>query len=866
MCCDKIEVRLTHEASNLLGGAIWAALDLKPGFSLRVSKNAEEVGEGNQIVIEGAYPFSVPFSTVNDAVFTDFDSPVILDNATSYLECRATSASMQHPYDLIFFKGRNDKSQEWELEFRTSQNHWAYLASKKYLNTIDLGDSVFNDANITASWQRPTWQDDDPPYIMAPGDFGAWLDLSEPIQFTDPPVKIVSDEDCRYFFSLVALVKKGMCEIGWTIDGVILETELLRGAWIYILRRGFYTESKGGIHRFIGRGEAQFTFTSLVPILAYNTVFYDPGGHAPAGPPYIGVYTNDLRYRTTFKFSLKGLMTIGASPNQFGFRLMKTKDDGFPLFQWLTDETVIALAANETRYVDISFEIELAPNESAAFFATQGATFKKGYLFEVIPTQKSLMRGDTVTLKNLIHTEYTLLQLIKGMLHFMRGRTATNWASRTVTVYPERKSTVFNQIVPGFIFEENPPIDISQKVVCDSARVTPIKSNLQRYTLIAWADSTDAYIDELSPIDPFYSRKILNGLDLPDGVTELKNPFFEPTVERQPDDLKRFGDKPTPFFPVFWDNTEGELSFEIGPRILFFHGYVAQENPNKTGTADAFAAYQFEQYGTNAFLGYLAQKRTWNLVTPVVEDGNFVFGSLPGDLFVLFWLGYTQRNQRGRIYDILVFITPENFSEWDFRTQFLFKDNGREISGIATAIRDFETCSDDPAPMTLIIEPTYSQCCDQPCSCRFIECEYYQDIGQYIQQTTLDGMQVTSFEVDEIEQLAAPVDLGLIDIIEIGGRPYVRNLPDVLNKIGVPYFTFGYSDRIFTPKEELRFFKIKRPICQSFKIVISDGGGEIYRYTHDSQAQQWFGGTWSDLGYGAETFDVPENCVTTTEY
>jgi len=64
----------------------------------------------------------------------------------------------------------------------------------------------------------------------------------------------------------------------------------------------------------------------------------------------------------------------------------------------------------------------------------------------------------------------------------------------------------------------------------------------------------------------------------------------------------------------------------------------------------------------------------------------------------------------------------------------------------------------------------------------------------------------------------------------------------------------------------LRFFKIKRPACQAFEIIIEQSGSEVYRYTQDIQEQKWFGASFEPFGYGAEEYGEPENCVNTIEY
>lgn len=874
---ERILVKLTPPAQWVLQ-TDWVALDLKPDFSFRLSKQVEEMSENNNFVVEAAFPFSVPFSTVNDLALLPFSSPVILDNNTTYLEARASSGSLQLPFDRIYFRSRNDSSREYELEFRTSSEHWAFLASNKYLNTLALGAATFTESLVTTNWGTPRWQPGADPFYLPVIDFGSWVDLNEPAQFTDLPVKNVNTEDCRFLFSLPALLIQGFCEIGWTLQGPILETEFVQSLWCYILKREFYIESRGGDHKMILRGTSDFTFTSLVPILQIHDVYHDPGNHAiPAGgPPYAAAYVNTLPYKTVFKVSLKGNAS-STTTAQYGCRLVEVLPDlSNVLWTMLTDEKIIALGANEVRFVDVTFEVELNPGQAFGFFATQNLIFKKGYLFEVTPAQKTLIRGDTVELNKLIHPNYTLLALFKGFLHLINGRPYTDWRSKVVTIYPNKKANVFGETVSGFIFQENNPIDISDRTVCETAKMTPIRNSQKRYTRLQFAESTDALIQELDELEPPHSRKILNGIDLPDGVTDVTNPFFEPTIERQNDELKIvYVDtsgplpvvylKPSPYLPVMLDNLDSEMSYDIAPRILFAHGEVAQLNPAPTGALDAVLGFWFEGSPVTAF-GYASQLATTQIQTPTQINGAVVFGARAFDLFVMFWLGLAQTNKRGMIFDLLVFMGQKEYGLWDFRTPFLFIHDGRPVIGLGRSIRDFNTNEELPTPMQFIIEPADTGCCDLPCSCVFKECTYYMDIGQYIQQVTLDELQITSFKVDEQERILTPISLGLINLVQIGARPYVTNLVDRLNELGIEYFTFSYSDKVFTPKEDLRYFKIKWPACQSFEIVISDGGGAVYRYRHDSQQQQWFAGTWSPMGYGPETTDVPEDCVTTTEY
>jgi len=169
------------------------------------------------------------------------------------------------------------------------------------------------------------------------------------------------------------------------------------------------------------------------------------------------------------------------------------------------------------------------------------------------------------------------------------------------------------------------------------------------------------------------------------------------------------------------------------------------------------------------------------------------------------------------------------------------------------------------AIMFRFADPVETECCNLPCGCRFITCEYYQDLGTFLTQDTLDSLTITTFTVDGLSVIDAPVSFGILKIINILGRPFVANLVDTLNSIGAPYMTFGYAQRIDTLRGA-RFFTVKRPLCTPFVIEISNETEVVYRYTESVQEQSWFGSGFSPLGYGANEYTEPENCITTTEY
>jgi hypothetical protein len=247
-------------------------------------------------------------------------------------------------------------------------------------------------------------------------------------------------------------------------------------------------------------------------------------------------------------------------------------------------------------------------------------------------------------------------------------------------------------------------------------------------------------------------------------------------------------------------------------------------------------------------------------------DARLIYGSKPDDLYVKFYLDTLSIQKTGFSVNALALITGPEYSEWNFRKKFIHTIGGKPVVMMGQRIRDFAAALDIPTPIDFVVDAPNTTCCDLPCSCRFTECDYYQDFGQYMNQSTLDELSITSFKVNNIEQLLAPVDFGVLKVVEFNGRQFVMNMVEALEACGVDYFDYRPSTAVYSGKPDARFFKIKRPTCWTFEIIISDADGEVYKYTESTQFQKWFGSDWEPFGYGGDPIDEPLNCQITVEY
>lgn len=880
----RIEAKLTKEGREILA-LDWAMLDLDRGFSPRFSKDVNSLSDVNKLITDGMLNFSVPRSKTNDIVFMESGSPIITDNRDTGVECRIYVDGRQYPFDRIWVK--NKHSDSWEIEVRRSPNHWLELASLKKLNTIDLGTEEVSDTIRQNLWDQ-YYTEGGAITRWMPCDYGGWVDLNEPLQFTDPPVKEIYYEDLRPWFCLPELLKKGFCEIGWTLEGQILDTRWSRAIFCYILNREYYTQSRGGNHILIGNNTTtdDYTLTQIEQPLIYNTVSYDPGANSiVAFPGFIAGAINSLPYRAMYRFNIifavenptvyDVLLTVAVGDYDFG--------GNFTGEIFWSETFTIPIGGTET--ISIDQLIPVNADSRAAFLVTGIADLAPPSITPLVkisamrlriePGQKSLVRGDVVELASLIHPDYFLLDLFKGYVHQIGGRVDTDVENKTVYVYPYKYVDAYGDPAEGFIQEDEPPIELDGKVICDSIQLTRIRNSLPRYTRLSFADSTDAYVSEfVKPQDPLFSRKVLNGEDLQDTIQELKNPFFEPTFEARPQVLKQQQNSqgryhPSPYMPVLHDNTEGNRSFAIGPRVLFFYGYSQQLDTESGLACKVYLEDALIPGLPTGNFGYGAHVPTlgWLEGTLPEVDAKLTYGSYPDDLYVKFYLDTLTIQKTGFNVNLLALVNGTEYSAWNFRKKFLHTIDGKPVAMLGQRIRDFAAALDIPTPIDFIVEAPSTTCCELPCGCRFMECDYFQDFGQYMNQSTLDELSITSFKVNEIEQLLAPVDFGILDIVEFNGRQFIMNMVTALEACGVDYFSYRPSTQVYSLKPDGRFFKIKRPACWTFEIIISDGDGEIYRYTESTMEQKWFGGGgWEPFGYAGEPLSEPSLCVATIEY
>lgn len=888
---------LPHEVAGLFDGQTSVVLDLPIEFSIRLSKSVEQLSILNKISTEAALGFSVPFTQTNDRLFSGYATPVTLDFKTVFFNVQVVVNGHPLQFTRLFVRRKNQRNQEWELELARNPDHWVELASQLKTNQLDFGTFQMTKTNIVNSWGNPAYNGDYTdisvvkPVAWPLIDYGGWCDQSEPPQGATGRYKSVAVEDFRPLLSWPYILRAGFCAIGWTLNSVLFELEVIKRLWVYALRQDYFIASENQLGgRVTGQIYSRTQWNSGAYLLLDDvTVFANYAVIDNSTFPFIYRFCGIKNYpgvSLKYRFFLKAeFHNDRALPFTAYFSVMEMAVSGGGDYYFTgevlsTESLEVQFAPNEKKFVTFDQTVTLKPGQMAAIHipvlptTTPGFFVEAGAYFAVTPANDSYMTDDIIDVRLSVSDEMSILDWLKSFVHICNGKIETDWETKTVTIYPNKTSDVWGEKSPGFLLVEEPVVDLEPMVVPNSVILNPVRPDLKRFTRFGFKSPTDAKIKALNLTEPPHSRKLLNSVDLPNEIEPVLNPNIEPSIETVPVGIASGSGsrQPLPWIPAFWDNTDGNRSFEIAPRVLYAYGKVRQINPEPINSVNELTSFFLDHVPNNAntglvtSFGYFTQSPTWQMTPTPANVVDFVFGVKARDLFTTFYLGYTQDNRSGTMADLLLLMNMSNYLDYNFRQLFRFRVNGLPIIAPMVSIRDFSSAERGiPTPVQFFVAPADLECCDLPCGCQFIECEYYQDFSATMRQSTLDDLRIASFTVDGLELVTTPVSFGTIKVIDIAGKPYVTNLVDKLNSIGAPYFSFSYSTRLH-PEKGLRFFKLKKLLCSKFRILITENGSDAYEYTETSQLQNLAGGGWKPMGYGSEKPSIPENCLQTTEY
>jgi hypothetical protein len=256
------------------------------------------------------------------------------------------------------------------------------------------------------------------------------------------------------------------------------------------------------------------------------------------------------------------------------------------------------------------------------------------------------------------------------MAQLINGKIYTDNASRKVYLYQpftyemqDEETKVEGFFIPG------QALDLRANTTKEENEWENEDQTRKRFRDYGFADLQDAYLDS----DALYTRRV----DLRTGVNEVhesKNPLFEPTGEILATTAEVGGSGV--YMPALWDNDEGEISTDLGPRIANYYGLIGQ-----SGLTWSYNGV------SEVLVPYLSQIPTIPLPS-TVDFIALTFTGFGRDLYNMYYKNEVERCRNGVAYTLLITGGDRVYKQIDFRRTILVSDQDSDLEMQPTAVKD----------------------------------------------------------------------------------------------------------------------------------------------------------------------------------
>lgn len=501
----------------------------------------------------------------------------------------------------------------------------------------------------------------------------------------------------RPLFSVPGLLQSAFSQIGWKLEGEILEHPDVRRWWDYILGKEFYdTGGNEDFYYFLAENAADQVINTPSFIVQYDTATQEEYGSLtddiPSGITN-SVHVNDTGGRLKATATTNVIVeNTTASPITFTIKISVYSENAVSADELFREQDIVTVPAGETQTIELELQAELRNEYVTLVGATHNAVgpfnIKAGTFLRVQPQEypKWIIKGSTHDLAKMIDPEMTILDVFKGFLHLGDFKLKTDHDLKTVSIYPGGDTEYEGVDLNGFLL----PVDQSKEgtaiVERESRVITPPTDEQPRVVTLKFRDSSDDYItDILIPDDDgkgVFGRSFDFGERYTGPNATIENPLYEPTVEKQTGGI---------ISAAMWDNTSRDSSYSIKPRIVYAFGWLRQVlNETFVSTSDSagthvdpyvvkYSFWYFEgDYEVYVpYVSQFPQATVFDMANPeYVPTKNIVYGTQDNDLYNTFWT--LDRFTRPLLPEIsfLLRMSLEDFTAEDFRTRWFIYYRG----------------------------------------------------------------------------------------------------------------------------------------------------------------------------------------------
>lgn len=678
-------------------GAIF--LDMPGDFDFSLTKNVEELSEVNDINIGGVLGFSIPKSPKNQFILRDWLDPNTFDFQATPVNVIAYSGGNVLSQNYLYVRYSRWLDQTIECALVNDASHWAIGASRMRLNEIEYDDFTFTENAVLQNMQNNE--------SYTEGDIGIYYQLAHYGNPYEP--RIVNVEYMRPWHHVLGVLQKGFKQLGWRFECEWLESEVGRRIIAYLLDPEFFKEDtqRKTFLANISEFQIQQIYTQdtidqpRAEILNYDLELDDPGDSYDGG-----------RYFGFGEFIVEASITL-YSFYQVTHRVALE----ICIFDQFSSEDPQVVFRKELRYIpndnstqrEIYVKTETAitilPNQFIAvrYFGTSNGrsswtdTIVGGNL-KITPINVFPIVGDMINPGKMLRKDF-FIDFIKGVIHMMRGKIHTQYDCKTVKFMPNYKvADYYGDELEGFYFD-GVTIDVDPTQIQDSENVRPPDFSRPRYLLLGWKASNDPYVRQLeeSLTYPLFSRLVDLGEEFKDEVQEYLNPYFEPTANDWYTRFSRVTNGVPMDLPVVLDHTPDDekvqISVNIGPRILITKGWQEVQYETQEGLLQSSEWY----YG-NSLVSLWRSEYPWGYQLPlgkvggVLNEEKLVYGEFDDDLYNKFWKRWAFETIKNFIVDLLVYIHPRDYHNWDFRHVYQLLVGGKRVFGSLLEVGQFNAC------------------------------------------------------------------------------------------------------------------------------------------------------------------------------
>lgn len=663
-------------------------LDLGDSFTFNLSKAANESNGVNEIKREGTSSFAIPMTGKNKWILNKWLFPNNHNRDYSPLRVYAYDGSHLLTEDRLEVLESDRSAGLVEIGlFESTENGWIEAARNTFVKDLDFGTFELLTANLQANWAIPQWEPGQDYFYWPLIHYGNFIvDISE-----------VSPEDFRPLLSVAGTLELGFCAIGWTFASPLLGSDWFKRLWWYGLGKEYYNHSDLGRLYRIDVENSGMIIVNTPGIITLDVENYDLGGNYDNGT---GAYTNAQPFTILQEWCLEGQIE-----NQSAISV---------------NNLTIEIVYDGTATVFKSFDLTLQPSEVYDFsecFTEQvpsGDAFQifvngfavnvlAGFKWTINPAGKHYCRGDIIDIRESVDPNYSFLQFLEGFAH--KGfKFDVDYGRRVVSMFPPEGVDVFGTTLDGYYVHPSMAVDYTSKAVKNSDRMTFPREDIPEKLIIGYKESTDKYIETLEvPEDaPLYAKIVTFADGIRDSIETSENPFFEPTANYQ-----WFGQAdPQVNTPAMWDNSAGERSFEIAPRLLYAEGLI--EQTAIIGGNLVTREWSFDG-GTETELPYAFQVPGSEIGDPPAYPSGYVVYDDPDFNEYTAWKMFLKFDNRFSKdlpeLSLLIQLNSNEYHSFSFRYRIMVEIAGRLSVFRVAAINDFQTEENIPTPFTLIFEP-----------------------------------------------------------------------------------------------------------------------------------------------------------------